>query len=342
MTTYGAWRTFSGIRQSVGTVPDWLNGLGHGATPTFGDGQQGIARYRLGQSFAAYAANEYPWLSDGDRACALHHAAEGETRQQLDWDPGECAPLIGPNTIFDETVSSTSPTSGFGLAVGTRSSWQGPPLFLSAAHYDVEVYFSTGLITWAPVWVGLPPPYNQPYGNDQDVHLQVLTQIPGWLDAIDQGVDVQVQVLRVDGEASIICDAPQALGGDGVIISGHTRTPSDYVTPYSALGATEMSLIAGSSGSSSVVQYPDMQPGDVHAWDFASSRVISGTDPGLFDDYVPQFRLVVDFVWQVRMRMPGNPVVRWRQRDDGLGISFSRRARGGTSVQLGNRHRGYR
>lgn len=343
MVTYGPWRTFSGIRQSEGVIPDWLAGTTLGSFPTYGHAGAGLANYRLAQSFAAYMAGQFPWIDIDDRVCALAHAAEGENLVQFEWDPGECAPFTEPNAGFDLPGGlSTSTWSGFPLVAGSQSYWVGPPLYLDAAVFTAGVYFATGLITWKPFWFDLPPPFNNPSGDDQDVSLLALVQIPGWLEAVGAGIHPQVEYLRVDGEASIICDAPQTLGGDGLVVTGHTREPTDFVTPYSALGASEMALTAGSSGSSAVAHYPNMQPGEVHYWDFGTDRVAAGTDPGETANHVAEFRLVVDFVWQVRMRLPGHVVVRWRQRDDGLGISFARRARGGTSVQMGKRNRGYR
>lgn len=335
MPTYGPWTTYTGLRQSAVIAPVWIRAL-YGALDTeqelFGTGNT----WSMVQSFAAHAAGELPHTYSSARTCCLTHAAEGESGTQQFWDPGECDALTSP--AYGGFVSVAK---GHPVPVGTTTTWQGPPLYLLPATYRCSVMHTGGSIYYIPLWYDLGQP---PETGPRSVHSSILAQIPGFIDAVAADLEPDVEILRIDGEAHLSVDVPQSRLANATTVTAHTRTGVG-LTPTSALGPVAMTVPATLGSESATITIPDLQPGDVHAFDFASSRVRSGLDPGQMEENLAEVTWVTDFVWQVRARFQVSEVInvcRWLQRDDGLGVTAAGRARTGTSLQRGNRFRGYR
>lgn len=335
MPTYGPWTTYTGLRQSAVIAPVWFRSL-YPALHT----KQGLVgtgnTWSMVQSFAAYGANQLPHTYSDARACCLTHASEGESGTQQFWDPGECDALTGP-----AYGGSVSVPLGHPVPVGTATTWQGPPLYLLPATYRCTAYHTGGSVSYIPLWydLGFPPEV-----GPGTVHSAILWQIPGFSDAVIAGLEPDVEILRIDAEAHLSIDVPQSRLANPTTVTAHTRTGSG-LTPTSALGPVAMTVPATLGSVSATVTIPDLQPGDVRAFDFASSRVRSGLDPGELEENIADVSWNTDFVWQVRVRFQGSEVInvcRWLQRDDGLGVTAAARARTGTSLQRGNRFRGYR
>lgn len=315
----------------------------------------GINRqWRISQSTAAFTAGQLPEDDLDARLCAQSHARQLDGGFMSSWDPGECT------TVIPETVS----TSGAGSVVsmtplaqpngararpGTITNWTiGLPF--TSHHYTCQV-------THSRVSAG----YVSPFGEAdlyRSVPTEILVQTPGWLAAVadlDQGstytADDPVQeVVRVDAVFTLACPDPQTDVTHVHTVNACALPGGDpgTMTPYNSLGAVDFSVptVQGATGTLAI--------DDVHAspgapfsrtWDLASSRVMANADPGAMESNRASVQWNVDFFFTYRVRLPlveTEIPLRWRQRDDGLGVGGARRHKGGTSVQVSKRHNAYR
>lgn len=336
MVTYGPWETYTGLRQSAVIAPDWFRAI-YATEATDGGIFANSNTWAVVQSFDAHLNNQLPHTYESARVCCLIHAAEGNDGFEGGWDPGECAAVNPP--VLGAAVALGADSDP--VPVGTVSGWQGPPLYLLPATFRCQVIHSGGTCSYVPLWYSLGAP---PDGGALEIHASILAQIPGFVDEVNARRPPEAEKLRIDGEARLEVQVPQTRLTNGITVSAHP-TVAGPMTPVSALGAAAMSVPATLGASSGTVTFPDMQPGDVHRYEFASSRVLASADPPVLGTDIADVTWVTDFVWQIRVRFQLDRVLdvcRWRQRDDGLGVTAASRARTGTSLQRGKRHRGYR
>lgn len=344
--SYGAWTTHVIRESDYWDLPivdaSWLPNeyLDNQTGPYIG---QGSNRYYISQSFTQYQADNQPKDDLGARLCALAHTKERDPFTSfLGWDPGQC-PIITQGTVSTGFAGQPFGDPNEILYTGTETVWQGPPLFLLPATYQLFLYNASFGLGYVPFWMESPPPFNVPPPEGEYTNFKVYRQIPGWLEAMGVGKTPQVQVLQVDGEASFGLEPAQTLSVNALSVSAHLTPTGQRGAPYSMFGPAQMT--AGWGGHSNTLHFNDMQVGDNYYWNLATDRVLASADPGAFENNIATVQIQVDFVWTIRVRfqVPDvQDVCRWLNRDDGLGITGASRARTGTSLQRGMRHRGYR
>jgi hypothetical protein len=328
------------------TIPSEFEDFGffNTAPPTRASSGTRTATYRMAEAFDA-GTNVY--LDADARLCCLHHASEARDGVHNFWNPGECLPLS--STIM------AAPSQGLGgltraVLVGSRGRWQAPT-FLLPSSYSCDVVHARGALGRAALG-------GSPKDAVRGVPVSVMAQVPGWWDAVieaqytvdDDGVGYpQVEATRVDAQAWLEVTTDQAPTNDVLTVGAHPITaPYPTSTPYSALAGAAMTVPAAAAGSSTVLEWEDVAVGWGAAYDFSSSRVAAGTDPGYdpsgaAEHHLATFTWSCDFTYWVRIRFPEpdeEPVLRWRQRDDGRGVGSARRGRYGSSRQSSKRHRG--
>jgi hypothetical protein len=318
------WTTVTGIRQSALSSAPPVVAARFPAGPVVQGAIGHASTYELTQDFTAVSGGQLPHLDGAARLTTQYHAAELDGWFSL-WHTGYTPPLLAPNSIdgYDSTQA---------LYVGAASYNTPAPLPLVGASYGVTVTHTIAYSSYRAA------------ATASDIPATVAAQIPGLEDELLAGHVVQVDVVRVDGEVSMLA-LDQSLD-HAVTVTAHPKTVGGYATdtPYSALEPAVMSVAAVEGATSATLTYPDQHPGDYHSFDFASDRVLNAVDPGATSSDLAKVKFEVDWIWDVRWRAV-NPVIlvcRWRQRNDGYGVTAAGRARTATSIQKSTRHRSYR
>ncbi len=359
---YGDWAEYGPLLQDFDfTGPESSAVASRGYNNNATIGALGGARetiYRLTQSFEARGAGNEPWLDAGARLCALHHAASGPGGFDAFWNAGHC------NTV---TPAAVQPGSAHGgdldlWAAGTVTSWaySGSPLIGDT--YTCSCF--TGITGWT--YIAYDSTYAAPgWEYLHTVPAAVLMQIPGWFEYISAHPrsDPQPQVYPVNVDVKDFqLTVPYAQGTDAAVSATGYRVPSPpYVLtsgPYAGYGACPPTSeatgwaadlnVSGSAGASSgSLDFLGVSPGAIQQWAVVSDLVAADADPGAAANNRITGGVDYNAWWTVMARFPLDvpevlDVLRWRQRDDGLGMTGAARHRAGTSLQRGLRHRGYR
>lgn len=345
---YGAWHDHGPIRASEWDPANaWVAGFypsAGGTRPQVGLNTI-VGSWRLWQSLAAKGSGQHPGDYSDARTCCLTHAAEYDNGNEFNWDPGECAAIVGDLSAAVSGAGSpdTDPQNwgNDGFAAGTVATYydaDGIPgvagwYDLASITAEFALYRDTP-VSLDPEWLLL-----------NTVPVTVTTQIPGFLEKLDgyDGVHLpQITATRVDGHVKTTVVKTQVRQDAAFTVTTHER-PGGGRVPYSGLGGSVLSMSSVTGSSSGVVTITDMAPGDQAYYTVASQRVADGIDPGDDESYVCDGQVAWDSTWWVRVRYwsPQIPL-RWKQRDDGLGVGGVLRGKGGTSVQASARGKSYR